>query len=124
MSNFFERLREERERLGVDQEQMAKAGGVGKRTYCYYEAGERNPDSEFLAAISAAGADVLYILTGQRTALVAAEPAGTYEVVSKKEAALLNHYRHLSAEDQRAIERTTDALAQSYRVKSSRGKAA
>lgn len=61
-----ERLREERERLGLTQSQMGELAGVTKKSQINYEKGERHPDSVYLAAIAAAGADVLYILTGQR----------------------------------------------------------
>ena len=60
------RLREERERLEMTQEAFGRIGGVLKRALIRYEKNERMPDAAFLAAIAAAGADVLYILTGQR----------------------------------------------------------
>lgn len=66
--NFGERLKEERVRLGCSQEAMGAIGGVRKLAQHNYEKGERAPDSTYLAAIAAAGADVLYILTGERTA--------------------------------------------------------
>ena len=67
MCNFHERLFEERKRLGFNQDEMAKSGGVAKRTYCNYESGDRSPDASFLTAISMAGADVQYMLTGNRS---------------------------------------------------------
>ncbi len=59
-------MREERERLGFNQTDFAALGGVGRKSQFNYEEGERQPDAAYLAAISAAGADALYILTGQR----------------------------------------------------------
>lgn len=47
---------------------MAEAAQVAKSTYCNYEAGKRAPDALALAHLAQAGADVLYILTGQRAA--------------------------------------------------------
>ena len=61
-----ERLKEERLRMGVTQDQMAEIGGVAKRTYCNYEAGERVPDAAYLSGIGKEGADLVYILTGKR----------------------------------------------------------
>lgn len=61
-----ERLREERTRLGHSQEAFGELGGVGKQAQLRYEKGERHPDTQYMAAISAIGADVLYILTGSR----------------------------------------------------------
>jgi transcriptional regulator with XRE-family HTH domain len=75
-----ERLLEERLRLKLKKGEMAGAGGVANSTYTNYEEGTRSPDGEFLAGIAAAGADVLYILTGIR-ALVQLIPR---EVVSDK----------------------------------------
>jgi transcriptional regulator with XRE-family HTH domain len=60
------RLLEERIRLGLSQDRMAGLGRVAKRTYCNYESGLREPGAAFLEAMAAAGADVLYVLTGVR----------------------------------------------------------
>lgn len=107
---FSERLKSERERLKLDQEQMASAGGVKKRTYCYYESGERCPDAAFMAAIAAAGADVLWIITGD---MVAAQERAPYGAILKQdEAALLDNYRHCSEEARAALRATGAALAQ------------
>lgn len=81
---------------------MAAVGQVGDRSYWHYEKGERSPDSEFLANIAAAGADVLYILTGQRT-------GGT---LAPDEAALLDNYRHTPAEKRHTVQEVTSAFAQ------------
>lgn len=62
-----ERLKEERSRLGWTQQQMADAADVSKKSQTNYEVGHREPDASYLAAIGAAGADVLYILTGTVT---------------------------------------------------------
>jgi transcriptional regulator with XRE-family HTH domain len=64
---FSERLLEERKRLGLSQEVMAAFGSVQKRAQIYYEQGERMPDARYLAGISSAGVDVLYLVTGKRT---------------------------------------------------------
>lgn len=106
---FFEignRLREERERLGLSQPALADICGVTMRSQRNYEKGDRQPDASYLAAVSAAGADVLYILTGQRSGAVAPTPA-----LKPEEAALLDNYRHASPEGKKAIKATSDALA-------------
>ncbi|MDF0606651.1 helix-turn-helix transcriptional regulator [Neisseriaceae bacterium TC5R-5] len=64
--SICKRLREERERLGFNQTDFAAIGGVGRKSQFNYEEGERQPDAAYLAAISTTGADVQYILTGQR----------------------------------------------------------
>lgn len=105
MVSFGGRLREERQRLGLSQTAFGEIAGVTKKTQALYESDERSPDGVYLAAIAAAGADVLYILTGQRVAPVA--PA-----LTRREAVLLDNYRHSSPEGQEAVERTASALAQ------------
>jgi len=61
------RLEEERKRLGFTQDQMAGLGGVAKRTYCNYEAGIREPGAGLFSGLGKIGADVQYIITGQRS---------------------------------------------------------
>ena len=74
------RLLDERKRLQMNQTDFAAAGGVVLRTYVNYEKkGHPLPDAAFLQGIHAAGADVLYIITGTRV-LTAREPAATYAV--------------------------------------------
>ncbi len=63
------RLREEREKLGMSQTDFGEVGGVRKLAQIKYEKGERTPDADYLARIATAGADVLYILTGEKAAL-------------------------------------------------------
>jgi len=99
------RLKEERARLVLTQDAFAEVAGVSKRALANYEAGERKPDSDFLAAIAAAGADVLYILTGQRTPASAATmqaPPPT-PVLTADEAELLAWYRDSHPAVQRSI---------------------
>lgn len=62
-----ERLREERQRLDLNQTQLGEHGGVTKKTQMLYESGDRTPDAAYLAAIAEAGADIQYIVTGQRS---------------------------------------------------------
>ena len=62
------RLKEERKRLRLSQTDFAALGGAARPTQYNYEAGIRSPDASYLSAIASAGADVLYILTGQRQA--------------------------------------------------------
>jgi transcriptional regulator with XRE-family HTH domain len=65
MVSFCERLRAERTRLGLNQTDFAALAGMTKKTQMLYEADERVPDANYLAAIAAAGADVHYRITGQ-----------------------------------------------------------
>ncbi len=118
MVNIGDRLKEERERLRMTQESFSVAGGAGKRAYIRYEQGERLPDAGFLAAISASGADVLYVLTGRRemkpmtqslsmsgAGRVAEQGAGysTAMTLQPKEQQLVLSYRKCSESGQAAL---------------------
>lgn len=106
------RLREERERLEMTQEEFGQAGGVLKRALIRYEKGERMPDAAFLAAIAAAGADVLYILTGQRSGVAAAAPVATpAPAVSAGDRTLLENFHAAPAQVQAGIKTTLGAFA-------------
>jgi transcriptional regulator with XRE-family HTH domain len=61
-----ERLAKERLRLGLTQGELAGALGLSRNSVTQYEAGNHLPGAEALVGMHAAGADVLYILTGQR----------------------------------------------------------
>ena len=64
--HIFERIREERERLGFTQDAFGAIGGVSRRAQSNYESGERSPDLSYLAAIERVGVDVLFVITGKR----------------------------------------------------------
>jgi transcriptional regulator with XRE-family HTH domain len=66
VGNFGERLKEERERLGLSQAAFAKACGVGRTAQFNYEREERSPSSEYLDAADKLGADSAYIMTGTK----------------------------------------------------------
>lgn len=63
---FGERLREERLRLGLTQAEMAEAGGVKRTTQHIYESDIRTPDLSYLLRVRDAGADLHYLVFGQR----------------------------------------------------------
>lgn len=67
MSIFGERLRQERQRLGLSQEEFGEAGGVKKVAQSNYETGKRRPDSEYLERVSSLGVDVQFLFSGMRT---------------------------------------------------------
>ncbi|WP_413791989.1 MULTISPECIES: helix-turn-helix domain-containing protein [unclassified Pseudomonas] len=99
-----ERLREERTRLGLNQDAFAQLGGITRNTQGSYEKGERNPDSVYLTAVLKAGVDVPYVLTGRRI-------QRAFEGLSEDEETLLNQFRTLSAYDQKAVHRIISAMA-------------
>lgn len=84
---FFERLREERKRLKLNQTQLAALAGTTKNSQLNYEKGNVCPNAVYLAAIAAAGVDVQYVLTGRRSS----EP-----VLTPEEKAVLAAWKNAS----------------------------
>lgn len=113
MVSLGARLREEREARGLSQEAFGAIGGVTKKSQINYEKNERSPDATYLTAIAAAGADVLYILTGQRMG-VAAAPVATPvgPALSRRALAVADHFDNTSDEGKKIIEAAAFAAAQ------------
>lgn len=61
-SDFGDRLRSLRERMGLSQGQFAELGGVKRLTQHLYEQNARVPDLTYLAKLSLAGVDVRFLL--------------------------------------------------------------
>lgn len=61
-----DRLKEERERLGLTQPAFAAIAGVSKRTVIDWQNGVSSPTAVQLSALMAAGLDGAYLLTGIR----------------------------------------------------------
>lgn len=101
---LHERLLGERNRLKLTQDQMAKAGGVAKRTYCNYETGDREPPASFIAAVKEVGVDVGYLLFG----VTAFDTLGA----TPSEERLLKLYRQLAESDKHTLEAMALTLAQ------------
>jgi transcriptional regulator with XRE-family HTH domain len=64
-----ERLREERSRLRMTQQEFGSAGGVRTDAQYKYESGLRIPRADYLAEISKVGADIYYVVTGNHLPL-------------------------------------------------------
>lgn len=99
-----DRLRQERERLGHTQTEMAKVCGVAFRTYCDYEAGKTEPKASFFSAMSQAGADVMYIITGNKM------PTAS---ISTEEQKLVENYRAMDEAAKLNIQAVGDSFAHS-----------
>ncbi len=76
-------------------------GGVNRNTQGSYERGARNPDSAYLLAVAELGIDVVFVLTGQRSL------GGS---ISPEEAQIIDQYRRIPDEDQRALRRFLKAM--------------
>lgn len=68
LPSFPDRLRMERRRLGLTQEQFAALGAASKTAQYMYEAGKNWPTCEYLEALRSSGVDVAFIATGARMA--------------------------------------------------------
>lgn len=73
MFNIGARLREERERLGLSQEGLGSRLTTTGRTIKKYEGNETSIRATELLQLSGMGADVLYIVTGERDQLGVAQ---------------------------------------------------
>jgi transcriptional regulator with XRE-family HTH domain len=100
MNDFEGRLKRERMRLGLNQSEFAAVGGVQKHAQFQYEKGMRRPNSDYLSAITAAGVDVHYLLTGEVA-------TGT---LNEEEQRILSGYRSLDPRQRAAIAMLIDAL--------------
>ncbi|WP_256595064.1 helix-turn-helix domain-containing protein [Pseudomonas sp. S5D5] len=99
------RLRQQRAQAGLTQDQIAEHLGVSKRTQGNYESGASDAPASYLSmAASLLGFDVLYIVSGTHTTLNA-------DALSEVEDSIVQQYRSIPADDQRAIRRFVKALA-------------
>lgn len=69
-----DRLKQERERLKLTQTEFGQLGDAGKTTVIAWERGTAYPNAAFLAAVAKAGADIQYIVTGERAAKAGPQP--------------------------------------------------
>lgn len=102
MLKIGERLKEERVRLGFNQADFAQAGGVAKTSQFNYEKGERSPDALYLARVAEIGADILYIVSGQRT------PGSS--PLDASETMLLSRYRAVGKRDRETLDHILDRM--------------
>lgn len=122
MVSIGARLREEREALQLSQEAFGTIAGVTKKSQINYEKNERSPDSNYLAAIAAAGADVLYILTGQRVGSTTTTPTSV-QPISKGDRILLDNFHAAPEQVQAGVKTALGAFAPAS-AGGKRGKAA
>ena len=99
-----ERLREERERLGLNQTEFGGLLGVSRGTQKNYELGANSLDLRYVAALEECGVDAAYVLTGRRST-----PLG--QLITAEEEKVLKQYRSITPFDQEAIRRFLKAMA-------------
>lgn len=92
-------LKEERKRLGFNQERFAESAGVSRRAYAEWESGKTSPTAVQLAALQGIGADVQYIVIGERRSAPVTpgvDFALVVRIASLVESALTKHRARLS----------------------------
>jgi transcriptional regulator with XRE-family HTH domain len=119
---FAARLREERDRLGLSQGDMAARCGAKPRTYQDWERAVASVSVEFLStALTTVGLDAVYVLTGIRTppdrlpvptgaSVAVKEKAPRY--LTPEQEALLDNYEAADERGRAAARSVLDALAQ------------
>ncbi len=65
MKAIGQRLKQERVRLGLTQEELANIGSVHRNVQGRYERSESIPDARYLNAFSVAGGDASFVVTGR-----------------------------------------------------------
>lgn len=99
-----ERLRVERDRLGLNQSDFAALGGASKRSQIDWEKGALVPNAEFLALVAGHGVDVLFVLTGERS-----KPPES--LMTSDEVEMLDSYRRSSPVRQASLREVGSACA-------------
>lgn len=89
---FSERLKEERERLGLSQTDFGEKCGVKKLAQINYEKGERKPDSDYLQKAHELGVDIGYLFSGHRT---------SPSTMPTEELFLLDNFRKFTEQEKR-----------------------
>lgn len=104
---IHERLREEIQRCGYTLTAAATAiGDPSSQNLRDVVNGRKKCPAELVSRLSVIGVDVVYVLTGQRM-------PRPVEGLSERESAVLDNFRSLPEEDRAAVQRLTNALAQS-----------
>ncbi len=99
-----ERIRSERERLGITQEKLSDICGITRRTQAAYELNESEPKVSYIVKFSELGADMNYIITGNKAETVLAR---VYEGVCSEHIDAMNM---LTPEQQNEINSRIEAL--------------
>ena len=103
--SFGTRLAEERRRLGLKQAEFARLAGTDVPKQSLYENDRRELRADYLARLAAGGVDVVYVLTGRRSAEGGLGPA---------QSDLLTAHLALPADMQQALEALARALSAQF----------
>lgn len=103
MTQVGNRLRDERLRIGLSQDEFAAVGGVSRRSQSAYEADERSPDANYLLAVRDLGVDIFYVLTGERVGIAEAVTSNASAGVAGDESEFLELFRLLNDSGKAAL---------------------
>ncbi|HDR1345211.1 TPA: XRE family transcriptional regulator [Pasteurella multocida] len=87
--------------------EFAELTGLPYRTMQGYVGGEREPNAEGMAAIARAGVNLNWLVSGEGEMFKETEPQADFNQI---EIELLNHYRAMSNELQKAVEVSFKAI--------------
>ena len=95
LAGFGGRLRQERERLGLTQAQLAEIGGVKRLAQSQYERESSYPTVRYLTSIGEAGIDLSFALFGQAPSTSELQSSQKYDVERQAFELLEAHVRQL-----------------------------
>lgn len=122
MANIAERIKEERQRLGLSQEKFGGIAGVSKQTVIAWEKGSTSPTIVQLSELAGHGLSAKYVLTGSGWGSVVSEtPEGSHfysrakassddESLNRSEKMLLTCMRQLMPEYQEMLNNIADSM--------------
>lgn len=93
-SLFGKRLKEERNKLGLKQAEIAEKCGISREMWGKYERGENQPGSEKLLSFQKVGIDINYVIHGIRADTI--RPSENLPEYTAEEAELLALFRQSS----------------------------
>ncbi|XXQ53559.1 helix-turn-helix domain-containing protein [Xenophilus aerolatus] len=105
-----ERLRQERDRLGLSQQALADLIGVQRAMLSRYERGVAEPGASALMKLAGAGINVSFVLFGAQVA-TGNDSGTTTRVLTPEQAALLDNYEAADERGRAAARGVLDALA-------------
>ncbi|MCB2255377.1 XRE family transcriptional regulator [Pseudomonas chlororaphis] len=103
-SGVGERLREERERLDMNQTDFGVSAGVSRGTQKAYELESSSPDIRYLSGLQELGVDVHYVLTGSRVDTDVSK-------LNEAETVVVGHMREMSDSDRATLAHLAFAMA-------------
>jgi transcriptional regulator with XRE-family HTH domain len=106
MEGIGSRLKLERKRLELSQQELGAIGGIEANAQGLYERGKRFPNAGYLSSIAKAGVDILFVITGTRK-------VRALDAITDGDTKLLSELDGLPDDVQQDIKRLVSTLFQS-----------